>query len=180
MKVIYPIYEHHVDEVYYPWMDNYYFRGLVTYVRRKTTNKDACKGCDLKRLNDCGMACGNSCISEIYGWQCKTVHDGDLLVSADFERVYRIVRKDGFVNAVEWKRCSAEDLDSDRTLHRLVAGKYLYRGHIISNLGYYEPDRHEVWEASPIGRWEVGAAHGFTLGECVSELKYGLGEANEQ
>ena len=70
-----------------------------------------------------------------------------------------------------------KDLDRDFKLHRIGPGVYLYRGYWIRNLGYYSPDEREVWEAEAVNDKTLdAAAHGFTLGMCLQELKWSLGQ----
>ena len=47
-------------------------------------------------------------------------------------------------------------------MKRIRSGKYLYKGFIITNLGYYPPDKKTVWEAVDPETNE-GVAHDFTL-----------------
>lgn len=40
-------------------------------------------------------------------------------------------------------------------MKRLGTGKYLYRGHVLKNHGYYPPDRAIAWEATDLVSGQV-------------------------
>lgn len=59
-------------------------------------------------------------------------------------------------------------------LKRVHAGLYRYGDYLICNMGYYPPDQHVVWEAKRVVDDGEGVAHGFSLRECVAELKMSM------
>ena len=52
---------------------------------------------------------------------------------------------------------------------KIKSGKYLYRGQVITRIGYYEPDQRVVWEAYDK---ETGHAdyHGFSKAEVKRHI----------
>lgn len=61
-------------------------------------------------------------------------------------------------------------------LKKISSGRYSYGDYVITNMGYYPPDHHVVWEATRVKDDGEGVAHGFTLAQCLSELKMSIGE----
>jgi len=49
---------------------------------------------------------------------------------------------------------------------KIRSGKYLYRGYVVSNLGYYQPEQKVVWEAHDESTGEA-VAHGYTKKEVL-------------
>lgn len=54
-------------------------------------------------------------------------------------------------------------------MKKIRSGKYLYKGFILTRIGYYPPDKKVVWEAVDPKTGE-GVAHGFSR----KELKYSI------
>lgn len=65
----------------------------------------------------------------------------------------------------------------DRGLYKVEkvrAGKYRYRGYTLTNVGYYEPEHREVWEA--VDEKTSGADfHNFTLTDLLDDIDEDLG-----
>lgn len=61
---------------------------------------------------------------------------------------------------------------------KIKAGKYAYRGWVISRVGYYEPERRVVWEGYDP---ETGSAdfHGFSKGEIKKLINKSLTKTTE-
>lgn len=163
MRVISKVFDREVDGVYFVDIHNYYGRRLCWYVRAGCESEDACKKCDFYSRPICfELTCSKR------GSCYKCVHEGDLLVSCEGYRVYIVVKEGPYLKA---RLATRVDFDSDHQLHRISSGVYLYRGNWIRNLGYYEPDKREVWEAEEINNQGLEAtAHGFTLDMCRQEL----------
>ena len=45
---------------------------------------------------------------------------------------------------------------------RIESGSYLYRGYILNNIGYYEPDHCVIWEACPQSAPNCADFHALT------------------
>ena len=52
---------------------------------------------------------------------------------------------------------------------KLGTGKYLYHNYVCTNIGYYEPEHQEVWDAVDL---LTGCAdfHAFTLKDLIQEI----------
>lgn len=61
---------------------------------------------------------------------------------------------------------------------RLRAGKYLYKGYVITCVGYYQPERRVVWEAED--EHGNGFAHSFSLRDTKRLIDDGLNKTIEK
>ena len=54
-------------------------------------------------------------------------------------------------------------------VRKISSGNYEYRGYLIRNMGYYEPDHRVCWEATNL-KTGCGDYHGYTKREIIEAI----------